>query len=177
MTREEWASCAVLLAQYYPTTFKLDKAQMQAWYAALADLDGERVLASVMHVVRTKAAFPSVADIRGHAEAGALTAATAWASVSKAIGRVGRYRVPEWEDPRIAVAVDALGGWEAICDMPLKDVPTARAQFRQAFEGAGEVEIRRRTFECFGVPLTPPAVAIGTTQSLKELLPGRNHDA
>lgn len=156
MTRKEWGACAALLAAYYPTSFKMtDVAQVQAWFDALSDLEGARVHAAVLHVSQVKGAFPSIADIRHHAEAGGFTAATAWAEVIRQVGAIGRGSAPCWPDERFVVAVAAVGGWIVICDTPMKDQPTLRAQFRQAFEGASEVASRRRTFAKLGVPLDP----------------------
>lgn len=180
MQKDEWKPLAALLVAYYPTSFKIEgdgdpdspatkrgQAMLTAWFNGLADLPAQRVHAAIMHMVRTKSAFPSIADIRKHAESGDLTAATAWAEVIKQVGRVGRGGLPCWSDPRIEMAVAALGGWNAVCDAPTKDHPTMRAQFRQAFEGATEIEGRRRTFAALGVPTTPE---LPPAASLKQLI-------
>lgn len=181
MTKTEWKPLAALLVAYYPNSFKIEgdgdpnsdatkrgHAMLTAWYDGLADLPAARVHASILHMVRTQPAFPSIADIRKHAEAGDLTAATAWAEVIKEVGRIGRGGLPCWTDARIGHAVAALGGWSAVCDAPTKDHPTMRAQFRQAFEGATEIEGRKRTFEHLGVPTAPPQLK--PPQALKGLL-------
>jgi hypothetical protein len=180
MQKDEWKPLAALLVAYYPTSFKIEgdgdpdspatkrgQAMLTAWYNGLADLPAKRVHAAIMHMVRTKSAFPSIADIRKHAEAGELTAATAWAEVIKEVGRVGRGGVPSWSDPRVGGAVDAVGGWQYICDLPVKDHPTTRAQFRQAFEAETELEGRRRTFQAMGVPTSP---ALPSAATLKQVL-------
>jgi hypothetical protein len=172
VTKSEWKACAALLATFYPHSFKIEgdgdetsaatqrgHAVMQAWFDVLGDLDGMRVLAAIKHMARTQPAFPSVADIVRHAECGNVSAVTAWGEVMKAVGTIGYLGNPDWSDERIGAAVTALGGWQVICQMPTKDAPTARAQFRQAFEAAAEIESRRQTFARLGVATGPDRLA------------------
>lgn len=51
--------------------------------------------------------------------------------VYRTISAVGIYRTPEWSDSAIASAIDALGGWKAVCN---EDNPEAfRAHFLKLY--------------------------------------------
>lgn len=167
MTKKEWAALAVKLSSYYPNSFKLESTQqMRDWYEALADLPGEHVYAGIMHMVRTQSAFPSIADIRKHAEPQPVPWSLAWAEVMKAVGEVGRDGSPVWSHPAIAWAVAGIG-WQELCNTPNSQLGTTRAQFRGAIEQANEAIKRGETFLALGIE--QPKRVQGP-QSFKELL-------
>lgn len=168
MTKEEWAACAAMLATFYPHSFKLEsKEAVKLWFDELKDLPGERVHAAIKHMVRSQTAFPSVADIRRLAEPPKISWGEGWAEVMKAVGEVGMYGAPTWSDPAIGRAVEALGGWEAICQTPNRDHPALRAHFRAELESALADGHREATFAQLGVQVPK---RIGKPKAMGELL-------
>lgn len=167
MTKKEWAALAVKLSSYYPNSFKMDNTQqVRDWFEALADLPSEHVYAGIMHMVRTQAAFPSIADIREHAAPPSMPWSLAWAEVMKAVGEVGRSGSPTWSSPAVAWAVAAIG-WQEICDTPRSNLGTIRAQFRGAIEEANEAISRGETFRTLGIE---PPRRMSAPRTFKELV-------
>ena len=92
----------------------------EVWHRLLHDLPFELLDAAVIHYATSSgSAFPpSVAELREAAfklaNHGTPQAEEAWGEVQKAIRRFGYYRVPEFDDPTTARAIEIIG-WRALC--------------------------------------------------------------
>ena len=137
-SREEIAKILGGLALLYPR-FKLEKATIAAYCRILADIPGGVLDAAALNLAGTNTFFPAAAELRKAAfklmeKAQDVPGAwDAWAEVVKSFGPYGHYRgAPEWSHPLIGKAVDAIGGYVALChsDNPIAD----RARFVQAYE-------------------------------------------
>lgn len=126
---------AVLIAAY-PSAHVRD--QTAAVYEnALIDLPWAHVDAAVRRLILTEQKFmPSVATVRALAielrDGRGRSGTEAWGDVRRAVGRYGRNRLPVFDDPLVAHAVDALG-WREICNAPEHD-PSTRARFAQLYD-------------------------------------------
>lgn len=120
---------------------------MAAYRYHLLDLDYATTDAVILGITRTKAKFPSVAEIRQAYFARLLgpvkSGAEAWAEVMRAVGRYGAYREPQFDDPLVARVVGWFG-WRALC---LSENAVAdRARFIEAFErAAGEARTQSQS--------------------------------
>lgn len=139
-TREVLA--AIKLA--YPTRFQLDpdpkilKATVDLWHGLLSDLPDAAALNACRALVASSVHPPAISEIRSEAlgvrlAKGRHEAGEAWGEVVKAIGQVGRNKIPEWSSPAITMAVRAIGGWVRICNS--ENSVSDRAQFIRHFEG------------------------------------------
>lgn len=142
----------MVLRSTYPTSFKLDKDGMKVWFELLKDLPGQGVIGAVMHMAKTQAAFPSIADIRKIADP-KITPDQAWEEV---IGKLDRYTPPKWTDPKIKQAVAQLGGIIAICNADETKLGFIRSQFLAAYKGIDEQASIKETFAAIGASRERP---------------------
>lgn len=160
MTPEQWLACAKVLETFYPHNFKMtDEVKMDLWYQMLADLPGENVLAAIKHMVQTQPAFPSVADVRKHADPNACAPTEAWRKACDWVCRASQgniyaggkvYPPPEMDDPAIMGAIEAIG-FQAIRMRTYDDEPAMRAHFFRAYEEALNSGRRWQTFTELGI--------------------------
>lgn len=171
MTPEEWAKCVLVLRSVYTHSFKLDKEGIAVWYELLKDLPGSNVLAAVMHMAKSREAFPNVAELRQFAEGRTEDeAALAWKEAcDKAhhclspLWRDGAEVPVAWSDPKIPKALDAIGGPRAYCESKSDDLPALRAHFYRAYKALQERESLLGTYASLGIappirPELPPGV-------------------
>jgi hypothetical protein len=97
------------------------------------DLETEAVLRAIDEHVATSRFWPTVAEIRERATrpVGMLDAETAWLVVWRGCRAKGPW--PEL-DERTAAALEAVGGWMLVRDATTQQLPTIRAQFRDAYQ-------------------------------------------
>jgi hypothetical protein len=57
----------------------------------------------------------------------------AWGTVHRAIGSVGMYGSPDFGDKAIHSAIVDLGGWPAICQAPMDELPFLQRRFCELF--------------------------------------------
>lgn len=125
------------LAVLYPR-YTLTEATITAYHRILEDLPVELLDAAAAHLGAESTFFPAAAELRKAAfalleQAQAVPSAwDAWEEVMKSFGPCGRYRAPQWRHPLIGRAVDAIGGYVALCDST--NTPADRARFIQAYE-------------------------------------------
>lgn len=186
MTPLEWAKCALVLRSSYTNTFKLDDAGLDVWFTLLQDIPGEMVLAAVSHMAKTQKAFPSVADIREHAEKAAgirRNPLDAWSEALAKnhllvwpISRGGETVGPEWSDPLIPRAIERIGGSMALAQMLTTEVPSFRARFVDAYEDLASGASRSATFAQMGAlpenSHLPPARLRQLTSGIGKEVPG-----
>lgn len=125
-----------LLGEAYPT-FQLSRASIEVYVGLLTDLPAALLEQAVLEHISRSAFFPTIAELRGAAfdllEAAhpSLSAHEAWLVVQDEIHRIGHAGHPEFVDPLLTQAVDALG-WRQLC---LSDNPIAdRAHFVQVYQ-------------------------------------------
>jgi hypothetical protein len=171
MTPRQADTLLQALAAAYPR-HPFSKGTRSLYMAFLVGLDYEAAHNGVKRHIATSKWFPTVAEIRDAAaaeSAPALEADQAWPEVLAAVSRYGRNKTPEFADPMISKAVDAVG-WDAICNST--NIGVERAHFLRAFDA-----IRRRHVDAArmeGLPPSPPIKRLGAMKPLAELLPARS---
>lgn len=119
----------------YPTA-QVGPDTVKAYTALLVDLPFPVARAAVDRVVAMSRFFPSVAEIREAAAAladqDAPSPEHAWAEVSREVRTKGYNRRPEFTHERIRQAVDAVGGWSALCGSDNEHAD--RAHFWKAYQ-------------------------------------------
>lgn len=139
MTRDEALEILGLALAAYPTQASRigDKpiAAMRAmWPELLADLEFNHVKAALLAHCRSAKFLPSPAELRELVTNGPSSGRSgidAWGDVRRAISRYGVHRVPQFADPLVKRAVDAVG-WTTICNSESEGVE--RAHFAKAYE-------------------------------------------
>lgn len=142
---------------------------VKAYARAVADLPIDVGRAAIAELVAESERLPTIAQIRRRAVLVQQPARDrgkswdqAWADVIAAIRKLGRYRQPKFGDPRTAAAVRAMD-WQTLCSVQERDLPTVRAQFRQAWEHAADREMHHAVTE--SLPALP-ALPSGTPGGL-----------
>ena len=125
-----------LLGEAYPT-FQLSRTSIEVYVGLLTDLPAALLEQAALEHISRSAFFPTIAELRGAAfdllEAAhpSISAHEAWLVVQDEIQRTGHAGQPEFTDPLLIRAVDALG-WRQLC---LSDNPIAdRAHFVQVYQ-------------------------------------------
>lgn len=140
MTAAEAMRVAGVLRAAFPNQrFTEENAAMYA--EMLSDLDFAQTLAVCKRLIAQARFFPSIAEIR---EAVAELAVgkrrdgmSAWADVLAEVKRVGYMGRPKWDDPLITQALQAMGGWQAICES--ENATADRVHFARVYD-----DLRRR---------------------------------
>jgi hypothetical protein len=158
MTFEEWSKLSLILAGTYDQSFGVNELKLETWFRLLEDLPGSAVEAAVLHLCKTKAAFPSVAEIRALAEGrGEDEGTLAWKEVSEKAHRLvyptfvgtpdGPRPVPvEWDDPLVPLALDAVGGALAYMQCEADSAGVLRKHFYTAYKALKEKAQLAQTF-------------------------------
>ena len=137
-TLAEVTKALMVLAAHYPNGPQLNETHFRAYHRTLADLPQELVDKAVLHLGSTNTFFPAAAELRQAAfelveQASDVPSAwDAWGEVTKAFRTYGRYRLPEWSSELVGDAVDAIGGWLALCES--ENGVADRARFVQAYD-------------------------------------------
>lgn len=80
--------------------------------------------------------MPKIADIIKMIEGNtADMAVVAWKKVIDAISRVGQYQSIAFDDPLIHAAIDGIGGWPALCQLPETELVFVQKRFEQIYRG------------------------------------------
>lgn len=151
MTESQATKLVAMLFAAYPTHVGRLEAgaathSMRVYREFLAKAEHGAGYAAVRQAMVSCKFLPSIAELREilvdeeSGDAGGWEAA--WSDVMAAVGRVGIYRSPSFEDPRTAYALSCIG-WRQLCNSDEASLPTIRAQFRQAWEGAQGIATRR----------------------------------
>lgn len=142
MTQE--ARIIKLLTPYlmaYPQS-KMNEGGLIVYAKALRALPLEQIEAAMNKSLRTMRFFPSVAEIFAEAESVTRyingtedkSPDEAWSEVVRQMQEVFIYKKPAFSTPEIEKAALAMG-WDALCQVPVEGVNTARAQFLRLYEG------------------------------------------
>ncbi len=150
MNRRIVAELTKIMA-FYPST-KVNEKTVVAYAEYLDDLPEELVLQAIRQCAKSSTFFPALAEIRQMvvtiAGEGVLTPPeTAWGEVMREVRRMGYQRRMQGEafrfsSPLIEQAVESIG-WRDICLSETDDLPTIRAQFRNALASIQRLETER----------------------------------
>lgn len=131
-----------LLLDAYPGQFKDDPEQkvktVRIYAQALADIPTDLLKAAVLNHITLSKWFPTIAELRQSAAglvmkaAGHPDASSAWGEVAHQLRYVGSWGAPQFTDPLIRRAVEAVGGWKMLCASDNQH--SDRARFIQAYE-------------------------------------------
>jgi len=132
-------------------------AQYRAYASVLlhSGVPAPLLYAAVERCVLTCKFFPTVAEIVQAAEdmagtaggCGAPNAEEAWAEVARAAYHLGWNRKPEWSHPDVGRAVDAMGGWLAVCECESSEWGNFGARYRKVYEGLARGQRSRKLDE------------------------------
>jgi len=112
------------------------RSQADSWAEFLSDITPDEGVKAIRQHISESPHFPQIADIRrrvAESRVDPVDIGAAWGEVRRAISRCGHNRLPEWSNPAVAHAVEALG-WRDICMTLEDDLPTLRAQFERYFK-------------------------------------------
>lgn len=121
----------------------MDTENIKVYAIALSELGEAELQAGVLKCMRTSKFFPSIAEIMD-ASLGMVKAITgtqeksadeAWNEVQKQMVEAFIYKKPVFSTPEIEQAALAMG-WTSLCNTPVEDMGTARAQFRKFYESS-----------------------------------------
>ena len=136
----EFISCLRVLVGLY-SEFKLTPQVIESYWIILADVDPDLLKAATQQIAANPETnfFPRAGALRTAAFAlvetasGTPNADDAWDEVMKAIGKFGMYRKPEFSDPLIQKALDAIGGWRTLCMSDESETSYTRDAFKKSF--------------------------------------------
>ena len=105
------------------------------WKALSTQLTDEEFEQASTKAALTFTFFPKPGEILAMAKPDPEEiAAAAWNELIGAIGRVGNYHGPQFEDPRIGRTVQLLGGWGCVCRWTNDDLPFRRQEFIKLYK-------------------------------------------
>lgn len=140
MTFEEVSALLAVANAVYQDRFKVTQASIGIWVQMLGDLSAAEATAALHAHIATSPHPPTIADIRTRAATAAAAlpgADEAWGEVMQQVQRRGRGRAWTFSHPAIAQTVERIGQ-DSICDCPVDNLSTLRAQFTRAYETCGK---------------------------------------
>lgn len=161
--------------------FNQFQPQQAALYARLlADIPPELLEKAVQSLLLTLKFPPTVSEIRSEARNIYRTAAgipvpdagEAWGKVLAAVSSVGYYRTPHFDDPYAEEAIKRFG-WQELCQTPVDEINTARAQFMRIYKELAE---RRETERRAKAMLQDGRVTALLGQTAMKLAMGRHEE-
>lgn len=121
----------VLRAVYFKAAISDDT--WLAYFMALADIPDDALIQAVSEHIAHNDEFPTIAGLRRLALAGQHPSpGDAWGEVARQMQEVGRYRTPAFSHPLITLAVEQVGGWQALCESD--NLVADRAHFLRIYE-------------------------------------------
>ena len=139
-------------------TESMTEQRMELYVGMLSDINAGLLSNVVLQLLMTARKLPTIAEIREKAEQAMelvngstkLGADEAWGIVQKKIMSVGQYAKPHFTDAVLDETVNNLG-WIEICQTPMVQTATLRAQFRKAYEQCLERSKTRKQWEKVGI--------------------------
>jgi hypothetical protein len=133
--RSSFAETMNAISEYYDHVFSDPVIAM--WWEALKPYSAKQFSSAVAAHMRHSQFgrfAPRIADIVREIEGTPdELAQLAWAKVHAAVRRVGNYRSVCFDDARIHVVLDQMGGWGVICSMKSDDAPFRAREFCQRY--------------------------------------------
>ena len=152
MSDDEFMAIATAIKGLYPKAGILDTdIQLSIWARVARDIPAGVGEQFVVDWAMTSKFPPTLADFNKYAVDKLLPpmkdAMEAWGDVLKAVSRFGYDRQREALDSLDEISASVVGsmGWYSICMSEIDDLPTLRAQFRNAYEARAKVAERKRT--------------------------------
>ena len=130
--RPVFAQCLAWLGETFDTT--LSDVRIEAYWQALRELPLNLVTRAASDAVRSCLFFPKPVELREFAVGSDEDQAElAWQQVCSWISEIGSYGYPDGlrADPVVEGAVEACGGWRALCLTALDQMPFAATQFKR----------------------------------------------
>lgn len=172
MEKTEFITAMAVLESGSGKTFK-DRAQLDVYFDLLQDLTFEQLRAGVKRALAEHefATLPSIAMLRRLALETSVSGAwaTEWAAVVKGIRNYGHYQKSQAYKTfteRTKTAIEAVGGWDVICECEVSNMGILSGQFRKAWESLEETETRTKNFDGAGIGFS------GETKKLASSLKG-----
>ncbi len=143
---------ALINETYGDPSKEVSDMKMRFYFRALEDFSISDLEAAVFHMGRAKTfhTFPTPGEIRealtGKAED---RAALAFDALIDAIHRVGIYRSPNFLDGVTGKVVDAMGGWQAVCNWNVEERQWKRKEFLKIYQ-AHSVHGSDGSYRCIG---------------------------
>ncbi len=111
----------VMLAESFRV--KPSEAMVEGYRIGLDGLEISKIKAAATTAIRTKKFMPSAAELRELAGEMSIDdrAVLAFDALNRAIDRHHYIKSVDFDDRAINTAINALGGWEAICDTPMAE--------------------------------------------------------
>lgn len=138
----EIAKLVGVMALTFPN-IQIADATVEAYVSMLRDIPLEVLSISVEQCTAESEFFPTIAKIRDRAlslvRPERKDPLEAWGVVLKTIERVGFYRMPSFDDPLIARAVECMG-WQYLCSS--ENVVADRAHFAKVYQQFCEREVQ-----------------------------------
>lgn len=138
MTRDDVKKIfAILVSAYTESRMpSMNEQTINAWHYLLSDIDGRIAQAAVARWITTERFPPTIADIRSSCiQVNAESADQAWGKVLEAVRKFGYTQKDEalmYLPENIRTIVSRFT-WEYFCSMPIDEVSTYFAQFRNAY--------------------------------------------
>jgi len=119
MNKKEALTKLILgLAEYFKSP--LSNVELEIYIENLMDYEFASIKKAAKKLVKTEKFMPKVADfVKAIEETKGNSAESAWLELLSAIETYGYYRKPYFNDKTIYAVVQAMGGWEAMCNMPV----------------------------------------------------------
>ena len=116
--KEAVAKLILALSEYFKSP--LSNIELEIYVENLMEYEFGSIKKAAKKLVKTEKFMPKVADfVRMIEKEEGNTAERAWFELLSAIEKYGFYRKPVFNDKTIYAVVQAMGGWEAMCNMPV----------------------------------------------------------
>ncbi|NQV22851.1 MAG: hypothetical protein HQ518_00665 [Rhodopirellula sp.] len=149
MTRSEFKPLLLFLAKGCRVEF--DREQVLAWYASLCDLPADAVTVAMARFVCQCGKWPDIATVRRFAVAALHGESKPWSEAledaRKAVRRFGAHGQADARkslDDVTWKAIQAIGGWQKLCDWRTDRSDILNAQFRDSYRDITERADARR---------------------------------
>ena len=117
------------------SSVQIGNSTIDAYVSMLKDVPLEILTTAINQVAVESRFFPTIAEIREKAIALQMpdleNGMTAWGEVKKAFAKYGFYRVPKFDNPITAQAVECLG-WKELCSSENEEAD--RAHFARIYD-------------------------------------------
>lgn len=125
---------AMLVAAFRPNNW--DENSTKVYLIGIGDLTDTQIETATMTCLQTKKFMPTIAELRETVTTIDVdTAGEAWAAIINQVQTVGAWGEP-WLTRSQRKAVDALGGWKAVCASEQPDI--LRAHFLKIYAQTSE---------------------------------------
>ena len=116
--KEALTKLILALAEYYKNS--LSNIKLEINVENLIDYELDSIKKAAKKLIKTEKFMPKVADfVRVIKEVEGRQAEIAWLEIEREIERIGSYGNPVFKDITIYAVVQAMGGWEVFCNIPI----------------------------------------------------------